>query len=476
MKNKLPLLLSEGTPYYASNLFKAAVPVFKDRFSVVLAAPESSFLKKLSYDSGISYAPLPENLGPMQRRKGETINQRLVEIEKACRYPVQKIIFASPEFYRFYISNSTAALTYFIQLYDFYHKLIIEKEIKKFFTMGEDRVHNLLPYFILRNLGGETSLARIVPYVGITLTTDFFGPFTATGNIVATEGVDYESHVSAIRKRKFFRYANLQRTSDTEMSKEDSIFAVIRRECHLLLCEMRNPCLVHEDFRLLARLSRRILRPLREFRRRFFLKYFLYGRLTSEQDYVYFPFHVTEDAQVRLKYPEGYNQYELVRNICKNLPANYVLIVKEHPDTVGQYSLGELFALSRLPNCVLVDPKISSKDIFSYAEYIITINSTVAYEALFFGKIVFALGKTFHDGFPGVISLQKLSDLFEFLSTPDALKARQEEIRLNLKGNVVPLLQSSIQFDYQHLWGGQEMYRQVVKLMDICASNKSVTN
>ena len=117
-----------------------------------------------------------------------------------------------------------------------------------------------------------------------------------------------------------------------------------------------------------------ISRPLNKKIKGNIAKLLIYRPIDEHKKYIYYPLHFTEDAQVRLKYPEGYNQYELIRNISKNLPATIKLLVKEHPAFVGNFSLRELLDLSKLPNITVVNPNISSKEVLKYCDYVITIN------------------------------------------------------------------------------------------------------
>lgn len=467
------ILISEGTPYYACNLFRTAIPVFNKYFKIVLAAPNSRLIKTMAGENSVVYAPIP-GMTLKSQESAAKVDVKIREIEKIIDFPVQKIFFASPEFHRFYLSNELGARSYFVQLYEYYERLIEDNHIKLFFTMGEDRLHNLIPYYILKQRGGVTYLGRMVPYFGITLTEDFFGPFTATGNVVATAEVDYDAHVGAILGTNSMRDVNAKRTVDLEMSREHGLPQKFMREADVLACELENSSLAHEDFRLLSRIARKIKRPLRELRRRHILKHVLYKDLSPNQEYVYYPLHVTEDAQLRLKYPEGYNQYELIRNICKNLPINLKLIVKEHPDAIGQYSVSELFSLSRLPNCVIVDPKVSSKLILKRAYSVVTVNSTVAYEALFYNKPVFRFGKTFHDDFPGIVPVKNVQELFGYLNDAEFVRMKRGEIGSGLREHVIRLLKASVRFDYQNLWAGPEMYEAVMRLIQTCQAQCAV--
>jgi capsular polysaccharide export protein len=190
----------------------------------------------------------------------------------------------------------------------------------------------------------------------------------------------------------------------------------------------------------------------------------VYKKINSEEKYVYYPLHYTKDAQITVKYPEAYNQYELIRNIIKNLPLTYRLIVKEHPAYIGKYSLRELYNLSKDPRIVIVNPKISSKDIFPFSEYVFSINSTVGYEALFFKNIVFVLGETFYKNLPGVIKINSEKELFSIMSNELFIKKKKEEMNNELEKEVKNLLKNSLKSDYDNFFTGKAMSSGVIAI------------
>jgi len=128
------------------------------------------------------------------------------------------------------------------------------------------------------------------------------------------------------------------------------------------------------------------------------------------------------------------------------------LLVKEHPAYVGNFSLQELLDLSRQPNITIADANVSSKDLLKNCDFVITINSTVGYEALFFNKVVITLGRSFYDDFPGVIQLNNLTDLYKTLKDTNLIRAKREELADKLKDKTIELLESALQFDYYNFY------------------------
>ena len=194
-----------------------------------------------------------------------------------------------------------------------------------------------------------------------------------------------------------------------------------------------------------------VARPLVRRIKKNIAKIRIYGQIEPGQKYIYFPFHFTEDAQVRLKYPEGYNQYELIRNMSRNLPIDIKLLVKEHPAYAGGFSLKELRDLSKHPNIVVLHPDISSKEIFEHIDFVITINSTVGYEALFYDKIVITMGSSFYESFPGVINMKDVREIYNLLRDDELKSNKERELKDHLKERTTKLSKSSLKFDYYNI-------------------------
>jgi hypothetical protein len=196
------------------------------------------------------------------------------------------------------------------------------------------------PYYLLKKSDGKSHSKGLVPYYGITFTNDFFGKFTFEEKVPEDGGslegkVSFEDYISHVKESKVYfdpevnrvnygRYFNLPRLARRIMELEkinwhdrDNLYR--NHNIHPLKSSIAQP--------LTNRIKKTVASAV------------IYGNIEEGQRYAYYPFHFTEDAQVRMKYPEGYNQYELVRNISRNLPASVNLIVKEQSAFAGNYSL-----------------------------------------------------------------------------------------------------------------------------------------
>jgi hypothetical protein len=122
-----------------------------------------------------------------------------------------------------------------------------------------------------------------------------------------------------------------------------------------------------------------------------------YSKFDPQKKYVFYPLHVPHEAQITVVAPQYWNQVRTVENISKSLPAGYRLYVKEHPNLIGGTPLGHLKRITQLPNVKLLSPFESSLKIVEQSACVVTINSSVGWEAMLLKKPAINLGRAFYE-------------------------------------------------------------------------------
>ena len=128
----------------------------------------------------------------------------------------------------------------------------------------------------------------------------------------------------------------------------------------------------------------------------------------AEDDYVYFPLHVQPELSTS---PAGLHfaeQLEAIRFISENLPDNWRLVVKEHPDvTKLRMSRSENFykAICEFPNVDLLASCVSHDDLVYGARAIATISGTPGLDAVLNGKPAWLLGYAWFQEAPGIFKI-----------------------------------------------------------------------
>lgn len=148
---------------------------------------------------------------------------------------------------------------------------------------------------------------------------------------------------------------------------------------------------IFEDIRLINEIKNYITK----FFRLFLIKRILTEPLINEK-YFLFSLHYMEDAQITFREPL-FDQFKLIRDISRSLPAGYFLYVKPHPHYLGtDLSFRKLYEVSKLTNIKIIDPKYRPIKLIKNAEGVITLNSTTGFESLIMGVPVITMGHDFY--------------------------------------------------------------------------------
>lgn len=108
--------------------------------------------------------------------------------------------------------------------------------------------------------------------------------------------------------------------------------------------------------------------------------------------YAFYPLH-TEPEVSLLVYGRPYvNQIEVIRWLAMSLPADMVLVVKEHPWMVGKRTMGAYAKMLNIPRVRLADPATDARTLIKGAALVGVITGSVALEAAMLGKPVLTFG------------------------------------------------------------------------------------
>tara|TARA_B100000674_G_C37962968_1_gene973065 strand:- start:1957 stop:3426 length:1470 start_codon:yes stop_codon:yes gene_type:complete len=108
--------------------------------------------------------------------------------------------------------------------------------------------------------------------------------------------------------------------------------------------------------------------------------------------YVYIPMHLEPEMALQNFSPEFSNTFEMITWISKNLPTQYLIVLKEHPEMYGIRSINYYKKLRQIPNVVFANPKTSSFELIKNSLAVATITGTAGFEAIFFKKQVLSFG------------------------------------------------------------------------------------
>jgi hypothetical protein len=133
----------------------------------------------------------------------------------------------------------------------------------------------------------------------------------------------------------------------------------------------------------------------------------------EQNQFVYYPLQYFRESRVTYRSNAYYNQLWLAEYLARSLPHGYELIIKDHPRRIGELPLSFPRKLSRV--ACAINHNLNSREIIEAADAVVTLNNTVGFESLMYGKPVVALGSGFYADSKYVNQVNNINDLEENL-------------------------------------------------------------
>jgi hypothetical protein len=151
---------------------------------------------------------------------------------------------------------------------------------------------------------------------------------------------------------------------------------------------------------------RQLARKMKIFRSRW-----IFDKVKPEGDYFVFPLQMKPESSTSVWARHFVDEISLIKNIAFNLPFGTKLYVKEHFVNLGNLPFDVYRELKRIPNVRLVHPLEPNKPLLQHSQGVITLTSTMGFEALMMGKPVVAFGDIFYKKHPLCISVKSFENL-----------------------------------------------------------------
>jgi capsular polysaccharide export protein len=143
------------------------------------------------------------------------------------------------------------------------------------------------------------------------------------------------------------------------------------------------------------------------------------------EKFIFLPFQVHDDTQILLFSPNIATMSQLLETVWQGVNKynerekdNLRIVVKEHPSDFGRVNYNKL--KKKFPKVIFVND-YSTEELIKKSQGVITINSSVGIEALFYYKQVFTLGNAFYN-IPGIVTSvpdhHNLSEYLDVINTP----------------------------------------------------------
>lgn len=170
-------------------------------------------------------------------------------------------------------------------------------------------------------------------------------------------------------------------------------------------------------------MSRHLLRSLfigfnNQIKRRiiaFRAKKYFEKKITSESYFLY-PQHFKPEASTSVLARHYCNDLTVIENIAFNLPYGTKLYVKEHFVNYGRMPINYYRHLKQIPNVRLIRCDENTKKIIAGSLGVITLTSTVGFEALLMNKPIWVFGNVFYECHPNCHKVNNYEELFSLLN------------------------------------------------------------
>ncbi|MGJ8591433.1 MAG: hypothetical protein ACSHXF_02725 [Aquaticitalea sp.] len=116
---------------------------------------------------------------------------------------------------------------------------------------------------------------------------------------------------------------------------------------------------------------------------------------------ILFTLHKQPEASIDVigRYYE--NQLNLIKNVWRMMPEDYILLVKEHSNAIGDRDLKFYKEIKKLRHTFLVDNSVNSYLFLEHSQAVFTVSGTIAYEAALKGGKSFTFAPTFFNRLNG---------------------------------------------------------------------------
>ena len=134
--------------------------------------------------------------------------------------------------------------------------------------------------------------------------------------------------------------------------------------------------------------------------------------LPAGKEVVYFPLHQEPEATLNYMSEFYSNQAATIENILKCLDVTQVLVVKEHPVDKGSLLRRKFWNLRANCSALYFFPaELHGREVLAAAHRVVTLTSTVGWEAALIGKPVYVLGQIFYDRLKVVTAVSNFDEL-----------------------------------------------------------------
>ena len=161
-------------------------------------------------------------------------------------------------------------------------------------------------------------------------------------------------------------------------------------------------------------IKNKFLEHIQNHKRKKFIDKNLKTEISSELPFIYFPLHVEPEQTLLIRAPFYTDQLNLIKNISKALPVNYMLFVKEHPAMKfnGWHEILFYKKIIDLPNVKIFHPSVSNEEFIEKSSLVISIAGTAGLQSAFYNKPSIVFSDVNYTNLSSVYQLKNINELY----------------------------------------------------------------
>jgi len=121
-------------------------------------------------------------------------------------------------------------------------------------------------------------------------------------------------------------------------------------------------------------------------------------KLPTDKKMIIFPLQTNEESTITVRSNGFCDQIQLIKNLALCLPDDCALVVKFHPHYLRGISISDMLKINNLQDVYLMESSLKMRDVLPTIDAVVTVNSTVGFEAIMMGKPVMLIGKSIYGG------------------------------------------------------------------------------
>lgn len=138
-----------------------------------------------------------------------------------------------------------------------------------------------------------------------------------------------------------------------------------------------------------------------------------YAEADFSKKYFVYPMHFQPESSTSVNAMFYANQVETIQNLAFSLPLGTELYVKDHPNGIGFLSKQDYDRILNMPNVRYISPLTKNDLLLKNSLGVVTLTSTMGYEALLMKKPVLTVGRVFYNYHPYCYHVADCNQLFD---------------------------------------------------------------